>query len=253
MKLFLCLLCFCCLAWQVQSKEVPLKVVTEPLPPFQIVENGHVVGGLSTEIVQALLQHTGENARISSHNWARTYKIAKEQPNVMIFSLGRNARREGDFKWVGLIYNLENYFWKLKSRDDIIINDIQQAKLYRTAVARENVEHQLLLQRGFIEPHNLIVTSSIDHALGMVLRERADLYVGSKPLIVYILKGSRYQYADLEPIYRVKNDSVKLSIAFSLKTDDAKVELYQQAFAEIKRNGTYERIINKWENLEYLE
>lgn len=253
MLLKICLLLLLCLGCRAQSREVPLKVVTEPLPPFQIVKNGQVIGGMSTEIVQALLDETDTNADIRAHNWARTYKIAQEQPNILIFSLGRNARRENQFKWVGLIYNLENYFWRLEARHDIAINSLDQVKTYRTAVARENLEHQLLLQRGFVEPTHLVVTSNISHAIGMVFRGRADLYLGSKPLIVYTLKGSKYHFSALKPLYQIEDDVVRLSIAFSRKTDDATVVRFQQAYQVLIQNGTYDRIVAKWQNTEYLD
>ncbi len=246
-------LLLCCFSPWALGAQPPLKIVTEPLPPFQIVDKGHVVGGLSTEIVQALLQEVGEDAQILAHNWARSYKIAQEQPNVLIFSLGRNAEREPQFKWVGLIYNLENAFWKLKNRSDINIDTLQDAKRFRTAVARENLEHQLLVQNGFVEPTHLIVTANISHAIGMVFRQRADLYIGSKPLILYILKGSKYHFDALTAVYPIKQEVVKLSIAFSLKTSDARVARFQQAYQELKRNGTYERIMTKWAHTEYLD
>jgi len=42
-------------------------------------------------------------------------------------------------------------------------------------------------------------------------------------------------------------DTTDFSLAFSKKTDDKTVAMYQQALDTIKQNGTYEKILAKWQ------
>lgn len=107
---------------------------------MQIVENNEVVGGIATEVVRLLLNKVGSKAKMVATNWARANHLALTQPNVMIFSITRNAEREALFKWVGPVASFNNYLWRLKSRDNIVFSRIQEAKRYRTAVPRNDMQ-----------------------------------------------------------------------------------------------------------------
>ena len=109
-------------------------IVTEHLPPLQMVENGEVVGGLATEIVKAMLRQAGSQVNIRPFIWARSYKMALERENIMIYSITRNIDREAKFKWVGALLKLDNYLWRVNDRKDIKVRELKDAKKYRIAV-----------------------------------------------------------------------------------------------------------------------
>lgn len=178
MKIYTCLILM--LFAPFNSLSAQLRMITEPLPPMQIVENGKVVAGLSNEIVEALLKQVGQKSKIEAYNWARVYKIALEHENVLIFSITRYPSREDKFKWVGSIYTLKNYLWRLKSRNDIELTTLEEAKRYRTVVIRKDVQHQHLLNKGFIAPEHLLLTSNLKQSIELLFHQRGDLLVASQ-------------------------------------------------------------------------
>lgn len=244
LRVFVLVICFSC--FNANSK--PLLVLTESLPPMQIVEDGKLVGGMATELVKALLKQVGEKPKIHSYNWARAYKIAQERENVLIFSIVRYPSREQEFKWVGRIYSLSNYLWKLKSRDNIKINVLNDAKQYRTATIRADVQHLHLQKLGFDEQQHLVLTSSLNQALELMFRGRVDLFVASDTFLPEYLKATKYTMADVEPIIRINSIVDNLHIAFSAKTSDKQVTRFKKAYQMLKDNGTYEKVIKKWED-----
>jgi polar amino acid transport system substrate-binding protein len=87
-------------AAQADDRPVTLKVVTEINPPNQYMADGKLTGPL-VEIVQTVLEVAQIKATIEVLPWARAVRVAQEEQNVLIFSLGRTAERESHFKWVG--------------------------------------------------------------------------------------------------------------------------------------------------------
>lgn len=127
-----------------------LQIVTENYPPINYEENGKIKG-ISTDIVRAVLERAGLTADIRLYPWARAYNLAEEGRDVMIYSIARTAERENSFKWIGPLYTIEEGLFKLKSRADIKLESLEDAKAYRTGVIRGYAVHQYLLKEGFKE------------------------------------------------------------------------------------------------------
>lgn len=225
----------------------PLQVLTEHLPPMQVVENGKVVGGMGTEIVEALLAHLDIKTRITPYNWARAYKIAQQEENVLIYSITRTPGREDKFKWVGHIYTLDTFIWRLKSREDIQVNRLPDAKNYVTSVIRQDVQHHRLLDAGFVENQHIQLAPNVSQALEMLFRGRVDLFIASGAFMPGYLEKMPYQLADLQPIVKLADNIDRLYIAFSPKTDDKIVERFRTALQQLKDNGEIAKIIKRWE------
>lgn len=245
MRSFVFLLLTLCLPYCANA--ATLRVVTEHLPPLQIVDNNRV-GGLSTEIVRALLAQAGDTAEIEATNWARSYKIALTKENVMIYSLSRGKSREKLFKWVGAILTLDNYLWRLKKRTDINVTTLAHAKHYRTVVTRQDVQHLYLQSQGFSDPKDLTVVSRYEDAIEMMLRARVDIYAGTRLFLQKRLNSINKDIADWHPMFKMDPSIGTLYIAFSHKTSDAMVQKYRKALATIKQNGSYDTLLKKWQN-----
>ena len=77
-----------------------LTVLTENLPPLNYVENGMLVGP-SVEIVKEIQRRVGSDEQIQVYPWARAYKMALADENVILFGMTYTKVREDKFKWVG--------------------------------------------------------------------------------------------------------------------------------------------------------
>lgn len=247
MKYILPLLVFLFIANLVVAKDV--QIVTEHFPPYQMVEKGEVVDGLGLEIMQALLFELDYNYPIVPMPWARAYEIALHEENVLIFSITRTVERESLFKWVGSINGVGDYLWSLATRDDIRIDNLDDAKKYKIAVPRNDCQQQLLEQHGFKENVNLVTVSRWEQAIRMLYSGRVDMIMGSNSALVYRLKTLGLDYDLLQQTYEVGQMWGDLSIAFSSATDDVVVEEFRTAYQSLKNKGIYKEIFQKWEKL----
>ncbi len=226
-----------------------ITVVTEELPPFQIQLKNGSIGGMSTEIVQALIDEVGVDATIKIYPWARAYQTALKKKNVLIYSIMRNKEREKLFKWVGSIIPLKIYLYKLKKRNDIVINNINDAKKYKIGLVIGDVRAQYFKKLGGF---NIDLVS--DDVLNIIklLKNRIDIIADGEIILAYRFKTNKrlwesgYKYSDIEKVLYLPELSLELYLAFSKLTSDELVGRFIKALEKLKAEGKYDKIINKY-------
>lgn len=138
-------------------------LVTEQLPPLSYVDKQGQVRGDATERVQQLMHHAGLDYSIEVLPWKRAYKQAESSANTLIFTILKTPTRSERFDWLcPLVPPLEVYLYKLKNRHDLAPSSLADAKSSLVGASRGSVAHSLLLNQGFIEGKNLMVTTNID-------------------------------------------------------------------------------------------
>lgn len=239
--------CFCASppAGQAQSQYPTIAVVTEEYPPYNFTENG-AIKGCSTEIVEEMLKRARLQYTLASYPWARTYNMALESPNVLIYSIGRSQKRERLFKWIDVVAPYDIYLYKLKRRKDIAVASLDEAKKYRTGAVRDDVRAQFLEKNGFEPSRNLDLVTMDMQNIRKIESDRIDLFPIDRLGLAYILRLAGGRLEDYEPVLYLKDLSAGLYLAFSLGTDDILVERCRAALAEIKKDGTYEAIMKKF-------
>lgn len=220
-----------------------ITVVTEDWKPYNFQEGDKIVG-FSTEIVEAVLQKANLSFTIELFPWARSYKMALEEKNVLIYTIARTEEREHLFKWVGPFAPRLMYLFKLKKRTDIVLNTLEDAKKHKIGVVREDATTQLLLQHGFEVNKQLELAAAEDINQRKLFAERIDLIAGSELSVALQLKDMGLAFADLEKtIVLAKGDYY---MAFSQATDDDIVERVRKALNEVQQEGLIEKIKAKY-------
>lgn len=219
----------------------PLQIVTNDFPPFQII-NGDKVSGFTTEIVMHVLKGAGLKGEIKAYPWARAYKMGIKEPNTLIYSIVRNKEREKTFKWIGTIAPYNVYFWKLKSRKDIHIKNIEDLKKYMCGAMLNGSKANHLIKHGFIEGKNLdLGDSDLDNF--------RKLYAGRVDTILYDSVSFRYtaiqekkDAAFAEKILKVDGISSELYLAASHETPDSVVAKLRASLEAFKKTNKYKEI-----------
>lgn len=242
MKTFVLLLGLICSLWATDT----IRIVTEELPPFQIVDQGSVVGGLGYELVSELTQRVADSSSMEVLSWNRAYNLALKKPNVMIYSMVRSESREPKFKWVGKICDIEEYFWKRKDNTELSVNSIDDTKSYKIAVSKNDIQHQNLISQGFEENKNLYIVTDWNQAIKMLYLNRIDLVVAPEIMLAARVKTLNKDMAELEKVILQSKVGKGLYIAFSLNTSDDIVNRYKKAYAELIKDGTYDKILSKY-------
>ncbi len=154
-----------------------LTILTENLPPLNYIRDDKLVGP-SVEIVQEIQKRVGSTARIQVMPWARAYKIALEQENVVLFGTTQTKERENVFKWVGALSTKRDILLARKNRN-IRLASLEDAKIFsRIGTLRDDTRERLLLSHGF---SNLESVSNEQKNAQKLFLGRIDLWAYKTP------------------------------------------------------------------------
>jgi polar amino acid transport system substrate-binding protein len=238
-KLFLIAASMVLLAGQsVLSAE--LTILTENLPPLNYVENGVLVGP-SVEIVKEIQRRVRSQEQIQVYPWARAYKMALEDENVILFGMTHTKVRQDKFKWVGPLATKRDILVAING-SGIKINSLEDAKkVKRIGTLREDTRGRLLKRHGFtnLEPVSDEQLNAKKLALG-----RIDLWAYKIPGLRTVCDLAGVDYTEFEEVYHLRE--IDLMIAFSKKTSDSIVQKWRDGFNEMLADGTIMQIRKKW-------
>jgi polar amino acid transport system substrate-binding protein len=217
-----------------------LVILTENLPPLNYLENDVLVGP-SVEIVQAIQKRVDSDEPIQVYPWARAYKRALVEENVILFGMTFTKDRKPKFKWVGPLATKRDI---LVARKDagFRINSLEDArKVKRIGTLRDDTREILLKSYGF---SNLESVSDEQLNAKKLALGRIDLWAYKIPGLRTVCDLAGVDHTQFVEVLHLRE--TKLMIAFSKNTSDAIVRQWQAAFDEISADGTILQIQKKW-------
>ncbi|WP_281561103.1 transporter substrate-binding domain-containing protein [Thalassomonas sp. RHCl1] len=228
------------IAWTQES----LRVVTEHLPPYQIVSNKRLVAGSSYLLMQEVLKRAGYSVQIEALPWARAYQTALTDKNVVIFSMTRSRERESLFYWIGELRALNYSFYSLRASTGIRVHAIEQALHYTVVAARNSVEADILQQQGFKQGKNLILTTGHVEAWQVLLKGRADIIYANELIAdsIHLSLGEQVTPFVKQPFAGIR---AALYVAASKTSDIEIISRLSLALQSVKQDGTFEKLVNR--------
>ena len=220
-----------------------LTVLTEDLPPLNYVDKGVLVGP-SVEIVREIIKRLGTKEQIKVYPWARAYKMALEEKNVVLFGMTYTEIRKDKFKWVGPLA-IKRDILAGKKNSDLKIKTLEDAKkVRRIGTLLDDTRGRLLERLGFtnLEP----VTDEKLNAQKLAIG-RIDLWAYKIPGLRTVCDLAGVDYREFEEVYHLRE--IELMIAFSKKTPDSVVRKWNEAFNEMLSDGTVLQIRKKWNDI----
>ncbi len=232
--------------WCGMSDAQEIIVVTEIWEPYNFVKDDNVIG-ISTEIVEHTLQQAGmaiKDGKIGVYPWARAYAMALENENVLIYTILRTEEREKLFKWVGLLIPPEKfYFYKHRTRSDVIVKTLDDAKHYQIGVLIDSIHGQFLTAHGFPKESLDGVSDQVLN-LRKLLYDRIDLILDVETTLKIRTQEQNLPLSEFEQVLFLFEHGYYM--AFSQKTSDAIVERVQSAFQETQTSGIIQEILKKY-------
>ena len=220
-----------------------LIILTENLPPLNYVKDGQLVGP-SIEIVKEIQRRVGSGDKIQVYPWARAYKMALEDENVVLFGTTHTKARDKIFKWIGPLATKRDIL-VAKKGSGINITDLDDAKkVRRIGTLRDDTRERLLKEHGFT---NLEPVSDEQLNAQKLILGRIDLWAYKIPGLRTVCDLAGVDHNELEEVYHLRE--IDVSIAFSHKTSDSIVQEWQKAFDDMLSDGTIMRIRRKWNDL----
>ncbi|CAM4238848.1 substrate-binding periplasmic protein [Pseudoalteromonas byunsanensis] len=211
-----------------------LNVVTEEWVPYNFTnEKGEIVGRASQK-VREVLDAAGVQYEIRSYPWVRSMKLAQSKKNTMIYSIYRTSERESLFLWACPLLNpVKEFLFKLRTRDDIHVETLDDAKKYITSLVRGSISHEYLVERGFENGVNLDLTADPSASPRKLLARRVDFIITTEYTAYERMKELGHPYELLEAVHEVKNaDERRACMAFNKDTDPEILSRVRKALAE---------------------
>jgi polar amino acid transport system substrate-binding protein len=224
-----------------------LTIVTEDLPPLQYNNHNKPASGAMVEVVNLMINEAKLSATIKFYPWARSYKMAQMQKNTLIFSMFRDPSREQYFQWIGQIYTMTSLLVALKSRPEIKVTELNDAKKYLVGSIRDDLAENYLSTHGFTEKKNLYLNSGYPALWKMLFNGRTDLVLTNNMTWRAEIVQSDLDSDKIRFVYWIPDISSDLYIAASLTTDKSIITKLQNALAQIKNDGRYQKILAKWQ------
>lgn len=231
----------------INAYALTLKVVTSDFPPYQIIKD-EKVEGLATEVVKRIIDNAGLKAEFRSYPWPRAYKIAQNEPNVLIYSIVRIKEREKLFKWIGSIATFDVCFWKLSDRSDIKIKKLEDAKKYLVGGVNSDIKAAYLIRNGFEVGKNLTLVNSDELNLKMLVAKRIDLLPADESSFLYRLKLSDLTTKKFAKLINIDGIPSELYIAASLTTSDEIVNKLRNSMNDFYKTKKYKIIQKKYKS-----
>lgn len=216
-----------------------LVIVTGEYPPFNYTEKG-TVRGLSTKIVRSLLGTLEIDARIISYPWARSFKKASEEKNILIYPLVRTQEREEAFEWIGVVARGKTYLYSLQRRRDIDLQTLDDAKKFSVGVLRDAVRFRYLEKKAFTK---LVEDSSPRASAQKLILGWIDLWAVDETTAYHSLSMMGYDPRRL--VQRQFPLDIELDgyLAFSKNSDKELVESFKKAFIRLQVSDKYKQMI----------
>lgn len=208
------------------SSNDEIKIVTENTPPYIYLNASGKPDGLLTERLNKILSILKLKNEIQILPWESAYNKALKNKNTLIFPFAKNKERDKLFKYSGVIINIRTYFYKLKSRNDIIIKSLEDAKKYRIGVVKEDIKYKFLAEKGFIK---FEIAASTDLNILKFIGKREDLIAGSELSLQEQLKKINISYDMVEKVFELKELDGKRYLAFNKNTSDEVVNKFKKA------------------------
>lgn len=230
---------FCLLFIQSTLAE-ELTILTENLPPLNYIENGVLVGP-AVEMVKEIQRRVGSREQIQIYPWARAYRMALTEKNIILFGMVRTQAREDKFNWIGPIAQKKDIF-AVKKGSGIVIMTLEDAKkVAHIGTLRDDAKEIFLKQHGFT---NLVPTHDDQKNAIKLVHGRIDLWMTKKPGLKTICNLAGIDYNEIEEVYTLQESSI--SIAISKGTGEAIVTKWRKAFHEMTADGTVLEIKTNW-------
>lgn len=213
----------------------PILIVTEDLPPLQIVEHGRVIDGLAYQKVKRLVDSAKLEVNWLVVPWSRAYQLALTQPNILLFSVVRTPERENLFTWIGQLLVMDLFLVSHKSRD-IKASTLEEAKQFLVGAKHSDVVFEYLAAEGFIADKNMIVVSDTTYTYKVLLKGRVDLVPANKTMIEAYCTNADCTLEDFRFNIPLPDMQQDFYLAASKGTDPKVIKALSDAYHSLEAN-----------------
>lgn len=232
----------CTGVWSAQATE-PVKMMTNTWPPY--VGEELVQGGMAMELVRHVFSRAGYKVDNTIERWPRALEGVRVGLYDVLGAAWRDEERELDFIYSEPYLINEIIVVTLHSNQRMLrsVNDLSGS---RVGVLRDYSYGVDFDEVGNV---TLVTENHMIQSLMNLLNGKVDYVIGDRRVIAMMLNeylpGRR---GELEPL-KITVPPRGLYVAGSRAKDgsDKLVEAFNRALTEVKQDGSYREIIQRWD------
>ncbi len=217
-----------------------LIIYTEDWPPISY-KNADKPDGMAVEVVQELQRRINNRSAIQVVPWNRAYKALLDEANVMIFTVGRSEEREKLMSLVGPVAISRTVLYTRKGNANRLLALKDDIKQVAVGAYRGSIFADAAIRKGF---QTLDTAATPQVVARMLMMGRFEWWSEGSVVVSSVLKEIGHSINDVEPVMVL--ESLELYLAFSAKTALATIKLWEEALRQMKKDGSFQKIYQKW-------
>lgn len=221
------------------AKEITI-VAMNSFQPFVFSDANNKAAGIAVDVVTSILEQTDiKTGPITLYPLKRMMTIVLERPNTLGFALFRTPEREHAYKWiVPVTLPIKSVLIRLKSRSNISINTLADAKHYLIGVVDGNNLHAFLKAAGF-EKLDPAPTNELNYK--KLFAGRIDLFIAREPSVLTEFRQLGYTLDDIVVALQVCDDGPAWLVG-NLQTPEDVIAKLKTAYDQIKNEQLIEEV-----------
>lgn len=218
--------------------------ITENLAPLNYLDDDGPQG-FSVELLRLMTAQAGIRLRLQVLPWPRAVQLAETSPHGVLFSLTRTPEREARFQWVGPIAQRRILLYRLASRTDLTMSQLDELGGARIGVVRDSAADRELQAAG-LKP-GLQLEQGLDDAANVrkLLAGRMDYVALLDWAAAWNLRQLRLPYGTLQPVME-QDVSRAYWYGLRLDADPALVRRLQTALDALRQDGRYDKLRQRY-------
>jgi polar amino acid transport system substrate-binding protein len=222
----------------------PLRVVLELSPPHQTVSDGKVAG-LTTAVVEAMLQQAGFTPTYEVYPWARAFHIAASTNDVLIYNMARTPERETQFEWIGKVASYKFGVLKLRRRTDIQVLHLNDIRRYVMGAQRDDFAAEWLRDYAHLPAQNLQLQPDIVETWRLLVNGKLELMIDDPAAIDDMLTKYQLDRHDIEFLLFPPELEQQTWIALKKGSSPALLQRLRHAFSQVEGTAIHQKAMGK--------
>ena len=219
-----------------------LRVVLEVSPPHQTYENGKVAG-LTTAVVELMLQQAKLTPKYEVYPWARAFRLAAATPDVLIYNMARTPEREQQFEWIGIVGSYKFGFLKLAARQDILVQTLNDVHRYVVGAQRDDFSAEWLRTVAQQPAEQLQLQPDVIETWRLLVNRKLDLMIDDPSAIEDMLVKHKLKSKDIEFVLFIPELEQKTWIALKKGSDPKLVQRLRAAYQQVESSAELKKVM----------
>ncbi|MCT4619162.1 MAG: transporter substrate-binding domain-containing protein [Marinisporobacter sp.] len=216
--------------------ENPIKVGGDNhLPPYHYVNNNGIYKGFCVDIIRAIAIQKGLDIELYPMPF---YSIEENKDIDMILGLEKNKEYENIYDFSAPYLTIFNSIFVKK--DSKFIADIEDLNSVKIGIQKGNIPKKL---KKYIRKESVEYVENQQDGFLLLMMGKIDAFIGNRLTGLYTIQ--KMKQTNFIKIVGQPVSPVEYCFAFR-KGNENLVRIFDEGLKEIKDNGTYDEIYNKW-------